>query len=60
METVEALLSLSDCSRSPETSPEKSRITLIPAHNPDKGTVFGLSKSHGSISLLSTRIYRIL
>ena len=37
MSTVEALLSLSESSRSPEGSPDKL-ITLIPAHNPDKGT----------------------
>ena len=37
METVEALLSLSDASRSPGSSPEKTLITIIPAHNPDKG-----------------------
>ena len=37
METVEALLSLSDASRSPVGSPEKPLITILPAHNPDKG-----------------------
>ena len=37
METVEALLSLSDASRSPGSSPEKTLITILPAHNPDKG-----------------------
>ena len=37
METVEALLSLSEASRSPVGSPEKPLITLLPAHNPDKG-----------------------
>ena len=40
METVEALLSLSDCSRSPEGSPDKTLITILPAHNPDKGSFF--------------------
>lgn len=39
METVEALLSLSDASRSPGSSPEKTLITIIPAHNPDKECV---------------------
>ena len=39
METVEALLSLSDASRSPVGSPEKPLITILPAHNPDKGEV---------------------
>ena len=38
METVEALLSLSDTSRSPGGSPDKpALITILPAHNPDKG-----------------------
>ncbi len=37
MSTVEALLSLSDTSRSADNSPEKSQITILPAHNPDKG-----------------------
>ena len=37
METVEALLSLSEASRSPVGSPEKPLITILPAHNPDKG-----------------------
>ena len=40
METVEALLSLSDASRSPGSSPEKTLITIIPAHNPDKGNLY--------------------
>ena len=39
METVEALLSLSDASRSPGSSPEKTLITILPAHNPDKGEI---------------------
>ena len=33
METVEALLSLSDSSRSPGGSPEKPLITILPAHS---------------------------
>ena len=37
METVEALLSLSSSTRSPGSSPEKTLITILPAHNPDKG-----------------------
>ena len=38
METVEALLSLSHSSRSPGGSPDKpALITILPAHNPDKG-----------------------
>lgn len=38
METVEALLSLSSSTRSPGSSPEKQTlITILPAHNPDKG-----------------------
>jgi DNA-directed RNA polymerase subunit M/transcription elongation factor TFIIS len=36
METVEALLSLSDSNRSPGSSPDKTLITILPAHNPDK------------------------
>merc|ERR1719232_1331241 len=35
METVAALLSLSETSRSPVSSPEKPLITLLPAHSPD-------------------------
>ena len=38
METVAALLSLSETSRSPVSSPEKPLITLLPAHSPDTGT----------------------
>ena len=41
METVEALLSLSEASRSPVGSPEKPLITILPAHNPDKGELLG-------------------
>ena len=37
METVAALLSLSESSRSPASSPEKPMITLLPAHSPDTG-----------------------
>ena len=37
METVEALLSLSSSTRSGGSSPEKTLITILPAHNPDKG-----------------------
>ena len=43
METVEALLSLSEASRSPVGSPEKPLITILPAHNPDKGETDTLS-----------------
>ena len=39
METVEALLSLSSSTRSGGSSPEKTLITILPAHNPDKGEV---------------------
>merc|ERR1719270_1830897 len=35
METVAALLSLSESSRSPASSPEKAMITILPAHSPD-------------------------
>ena len=37
METVAALLSLSESSRSPASSPEKAMITILPAHSPDTG-----------------------
>ena len=37
METVAALLSLSESSRSPRSSPEKPLITLLPAHSPESG-----------------------
>ena len=43
METVEALLSLSDTSRSPGGSPDKTMITILPAHNPDKGMQYLIS-----------------
>ena len=39
METVAALLSLSESSRSPASSPEKAMITILPAHSPDTGKV---------------------
>ena len=42
METVAALLSLSETSRSPVSSPEKPLITLLPAHSPDTGTPHNL------------------
>ena len=41
METVAALLSLSESSRSPASSPEKPMITLLPAHSPDTGKYQG-------------------
>ena len=43
METVEALLSLSDTSRSPGGSPDKTMITILPAHNPDNGIQYLIS-----------------
>ena len=53
METVEALLSLSS---SAANSPEKTLITILPAHNPDKGErgvkVRQRGRLFGKISLL--------
>jgi len=51
METVEALLSLSDASRSPGSSPEKTLITILPAHNPDKECVVCGRCGQGLVSL---------
>ena len=57
METVEALLSLSEASRSPVGSPEKPLITLLPAHSPDTGTTAYFHFIQANLRFISFSLY---
>ena len=57
METVAALLSLSETSRSPVSSPEKPLITLLPAHSPDTSTTVYFHFIQANLRFISFSLY---